>query len=105
MTTKTTSVKNWNIKSAYCSFSGSEGKSIKLFCLLINLTMAFQLTIFKASNDRIFVDDELERSSIPGRNREYFSSRRRPDRLWSPPSSNLTNSYRGFFIVGKAVGA
>jgi len=35
---------------------------------------------------------------------EIFSSPRRPDRLWDPPSL-LSNGYRGSYRGGKAAGA
>jgi hypothetical protein len=42
--------------------------------------------------------------SIPCGGWEFFSSPRRPDRLWSPLSL-LSMGNRGFFSAGKAVGA
>jgi hypothetical protein len=43
-----------------------------------------------------------DRGSIPGRDREFFSSPPRPDRLWGPPGL-LSNGYEGEGVLSSGV--
>jgi hypothetical protein len=77
------------------------------FYIYINLMLNFTMIIIFGSWDSVVgiatgygLDDRRVGVRIPEGSRS-FSSLRRPDRLWVPPSL-LSNEYRGFFSWGKA---
>jgi hypothetical protein len=72
--------------SYYCTLYRIIMKLYPLNCWLLDSSVSIAT--------RLRVDD---RSSIPGRGREFFSSPPRPGRLWGPPSL-VSNGYRNLTL-------